>query len=244
MNKKITSMAISSILIISSLSSTTFAKNFTSKQNVALNHVWTVNFNEKVNVNEAFEGVYIKDSDGNKIPTKVDFNDDHTKMLITPTDGYKPNTTYILNIEGVSNEQGKALSDKDTMQFTTANTAQVGSFDITSVTANKGQGTATANLDPDSSFDITFTKNVDPSTLGNVTVTDKDGNKANVNVNAVGNNISISANKNFQDDTKTITAPRNAFKCNTTYTINLNGLKSSDGQDIATKTYSFTTRDY
>ncbi|WP_234121511.1 Ig-like domain-containing protein [Clostridium hydrogenum] len=243
MNKKLVSFVTMASIIFTSVSPV-FAKNFDSKQNVALDHAWTVNFNQKVNVNEAFEGVYIQDSKGNKIPTRVDFSDDHTKMIIKPTDGYAPNSTYTLNIEGVSDEDGKPLSDKATMEFTTANTAQVGSFDITAFTANNGQGTATTNLDPNSSFSFQLSKNVDPSTVNNVTVTDKDGNKANVKVEAVGSNISVIANNNFQDDTKTITVPRNAFKCNTTYTINLKGLKSTDGQEIATTSYSFKTRDY
>lgn len=243
MNKKLVSLITMTAIMFTSVSPV-FAKNFTSKQNVALNHPWTVNFNQKVNVNETFEGVYIEDSKGSKIPTKIDFSDDHTKMIITPADGYKPNTTYTLNVEGVSNEQGKALSDKAEMQFATVDTAQAGNFDITSITANNGQGTAKTNLDPNSSFSFQLSKNVDASTLSNITVTDKDGNKANVKSEAVGNTITINANNAFQDDTKTITVPRNAFKCNTTYTINLSGVKSTDGQDIATNTYTFKTRAY
>lgn len=243
MNKKLVSLVTMASIIFTS-ASPAFAKNFTSKQNVALNHVWTVTFNKPVNTNEAFENVYIKDSNGNKITTKIDFNDDHTKMIISPDDRYKPNSTYTLVVDGIVDDKGDKLSDNATMQFTTVNEAQQGSFDINKVYANGSTDNVSSNVEPNAVFDLELSKNIDSSTLSNVTVTDKDGNKANVKVTANKSEIDIAPNNAFCDDTKTITLPRNAFKCNTAYTINLNGVKSTDGQDIVTKTYSFTTRDY
>lgn len=243
MNKKLVSLVTMASIIFTS-ASPAFAKNFTSKQNVALNHVWTVTFNKPVNTNEAFENVYIKDNNGNKITTRIDFNDDHTKMIISPDDGYKPNSTYTLVVDGIVDDKGDKLSDNATMQFTTANEAQQGSFDINKVYANGSTDNVSSNVEPNAVFDLELSKNIDSSTLSNVTVTDKDGNKANVKVTANKSEIDIAPNNVFCDDTKTITLPRNAFKCNTAYTINLNGVKSSDGQDIVTKTYNFTTRDY
>ncbi|MFL0251511.1 Ig-like domain-containing protein [Clostridium neuense] len=243
MNKKLVSLVTMASIIFTS-ASPAFAKNFTSKQNVALNHAWTVTFNKPVNTNEAFENVYIKDNNGNKITTRIDFNDDHTKMTISPDDGYKPNSTYTLVVDDIVDDKGDKLSDNATMQFTTVNEAQQGGFDINKVYANGSTDNVSSNVEPNAVFDLELSKNIDSSTLSNVTVTDKDGNKANVKVTANKSEIDIAPNNVFCDDTKTITLPRNAFKCNTAYTISLNGVKSTDGQDILTKTYSFTTRDY
>ncbi|MCD2345101.1 Ig-like domain-containing protein [Clostridium guangxiense] len=243
MNKKLISLVTMTSIMFTSVSPV-FAKNFDSKQNVALNHAWTVTFNKSVDTNEAFENVYIKDSKGNKIPTRLDFNDDTTKMIVTPTDGYAPNSTYTLVVDNVADTKGDKLSDNATMQFTTANEAQQGSFDINKVYSNGSTDNASSNVQPNAIFDLELSKNIDASTIGNVTVTDKDGNKANVKVTAIGSEIDIDPNNIFWDDTKTIDLPRNAYKCNTTYTINLNGVRSTDGQDIATKTYSFETRAY
>lgn len=243
MNKKLISLVTMTSIMFTSVSPV-FAKNFDSKQNVALNHAWTVTFNKSVDTNEAFENVYIKDSKGNKIPTRLDFNDDTTKMIVTPTDGYAPNSTYTLVVDNVADTKGDKLSDNATMQFTTANEAQQGNFDINKVYANGSTDNASSNVQPNAIFDLELSKNIDASTIGNVTVTDKDGNKANVKVTAIGSEIDIDPNNIFWDDTHTIDVPRNAYKCNTTYTINLNGVRSTDGQDIATKTYSFETRAY
>lgn len=243
MNKKLISLVTITSIMFTSVSPV-FAKDFDSKQNVALNHAWTVTFNKSVDTNEAFENVYIKDSKGNKVATRLDFNDDATKMIVTPTDGYAPNSTYTLVVDNVADTKGDKLSDNATMQFTTADEAQQGSFDINKVYANGSTDNVSSNVQPNAIFDLELSKNIDASTIGNVTVTDKDGNKANVKVTAIGSEIDIDPNNIFWDDTHTIDVPRNAYKCNTTYTINLNGVKSTDGQDISSKTYGFTTRDY
>ncbi|WP_234121507.1 Ig-like domain-containing protein [Clostridium hydrogenum] len=243
MNKKLISIVTMATVTLTSVSPV-FAKNFDSKQNVALNHAWTVTFNKPVNTNEAFENVYIKNSKGNEIPTRLDFNSDNTKMIVTPTDGYAPNSTYTLVVADIIDTNDDKLSDNATMQFTTVNGAQQGSFDINKVCANGSADNVSSNVETNATFDLEVNKYIDTSTLSNITVTDKDGNKVNVNVTAIGKVIDIDPNNAFCDDTHTIGVNRNPYKCNTTYTINLKGLKSTDEQDIGTKSYSFTTRDY
>lgn len=244
MNKKALVAFLTTISILLSSASPAMAKSFNSKTNISLNHPWTVSFNQKINLNEAFEGVYIKESNGSRLPTRITFDDSHTKMIITPTDGYKPSTTYTLNVDGVCNEDGKAIIDPTTMDFTTTNETQYGSFDINTVYANGSVHNTLSNVNPDCIFDLELSKNIDTSTLNNVTVTDMDGNKANVKVTVMGSEIDIAPNNVFWDDTNTVNVPRNTYNCNTVYCINLNGVKSVDGQNLRTKTYNFTTRNY
>lgn len=261
MNKKIISTVISSILIISSLSSNIFAKSFSSKQGVTLNHSWVIKFNKTLketpfmDANPYLYGVIIKDSNGNQIPLSVSVNSDKKSFTVTPEVNYDANTKYILTVDGVIDSNGNPLKENTTMEFTTGEQENfdISKIHITGSSSLGGSGKESAwvykntketSIAPDAHINLFLSKNIDTSTLSNVTVTDNDGNKSNINVSADGDCIVILPSNDFQDDTKTITVPRNAFKCNTTYTINLSGVKSSDGQDIATKTYSFTTRDY
>lgn len=120
MKKKIISIVITSTLIISSLSSTIFAKSFSSKQGVELNHVWNVKFNKTLGSNQDFSKVSIKDSNGNVVPVSVTIGSDNESITVTPTSNYSSNTNYTLTVDGIKDSNGDNLSDNATMQFTTA----------------------------------------------------------------------------------------------------------------------------
>lgn len=240
MRKKLISIVITAGILISSISSMTIlAKSFNAKQNVALDHSWTVKLNKTLGNNQDFSGISIKDTTGNIVPVSVSVGADKETLNIAPKENYNSSTTYTLTVDGIKGSSGENLKENDTLNFTTVASDLSQSFSVKNI--NSGN---TTSVDPNSSIVITLNKNVDTSTLSGIAITDKEGNKANVKVSALGNKLTIAPSNNFWDDTKTIEVPRNAYKCNTTYSINLGSVKSEDGQDISTKSYSFTTRDY
>ena len=120
MNKKLVSLVTMTAIMFTSVSPV-FAKNFESKQDVALNHAWTVKFNKQLNSSQDFSKVTIKDSNGNVIPLDVVAGSDEKSITVTPKSNYSSNTNYTLTVDGIKDNNGKALSDNATMQFTTVN---------------------------------------------------------------------------------------------------------------------------
>jgi len=119
-NKKLVSLVTMTAIMFTSVSPV-FAKNFESKQDVALNHAWTVKFNKQLNSSQDFSKVTIKDSNGNVIPLDVVAGSDEKSITVTPKSNYSSNTNYTLTVDGIKDNNGKALSDNATMQFTTVN---------------------------------------------------------------------------------------------------------------------------
>jgi|GEM_PF-1831807 len=126
MNKKIISIVIASSIVATSIISvpTVFAKNFESKQNVALNHSWTVKFNKQLNSSQYFSKVTIKDSNGNVIPVDVIVGSDKQSVTVTPKENYSANTNYTLTVDGIKDSSGNNLRENATMQFTTVQPTQ------------------------------------------------------------------------------------------------------------------------
>lgn len=118
MNKKLVSLVTMTAILFTSVSPV-FAKNFESKQNVALNHAWTVKFNKQLNSSQDFSKVTIKDSNGNVIPVDVAAGSDEKSVTVTPKENYSSNTNYTLTVDGIKDSSGNNLKENATMQFTT-----------------------------------------------------------------------------------------------------------------------------
>lgn len=118
MNKKLISLVTVAAITFTSVSPV-FAKNFTSKQNVALNHAWTVKFNKTLGSNQDFSKVTIKDSNGTVVPVDVTVNSDKQSVKVAPKESYSSNTNYILTLDGIKDINNNNLKENATMQFTT-----------------------------------------------------------------------------------------------------------------------------
>ena len=101
-----------------------FAKNFTSKQNVALNHSWNVKFNKALNSSQDFSKVAIKDSNGNVVPVSVTVNSDNESVTVAPKSNYSSNTNYTLTVDGIKDSSGKNLNENATLNFKTTQPTQ------------------------------------------------------------------------------------------------------------------------
>lgn len=119
MNKKLISLVTMTSIIITS-ASPIFAKNFTSKQNVALDHAWTVKFNKTLDSNQDFSKVTIKDSNGTEVPVDATVNSDNQSVKVAPKENYSANTSYTLTVDGIKDTTGKDLKENATLSFTTA----------------------------------------------------------------------------------------------------------------------------
>lgn len=119
MNKKLVSLVTMTSIIITS-ASPMFAKNFTSKQNVALDHAWTVKFNKTLASNQDFSKVTIKDSKGTVVPIDATINSDKQSVNVAPKENYSANTNYTLTVDGIKDTTGKNLKEDATLSFTTA----------------------------------------------------------------------------------------------------------------------------
>lgn len=111
------------------------------------------------------------------------------------------------------------------------------SYDPNRDTLNADTGSTKTDIEPNQALKVYSAKGFSSSDISSIAVTDSNGTKAEVtpSISSDGKTITLTPSATFTDDTGTIKIPKNAYKCNTTYTVSVPGVSS---------TLKFTTRDY
>ncbi len=89
---------------------------------ISLDKVWKVNFNQTITDSDWSDKVYIMDSYGNKISTKVTRNEDGKSLNVKPLQNYKIDNQYNLWIQdNIYSQSGNRHKDKVLVNFHTIN---------------------------------------------------------------------------------------------------------------------------
>lgn len=245
MNKKLISFITMTSILLTSVSPA-FAKSFSSKSNISLDHTWTVTVSKPLASNQDYSKIkIINNSTGASIPIACKVTgSSNTTLSIVPQQNYSPNSGYTLTVDGLKDVTGEDLKENATLSFSTVNTDkfQLQSFDNVFDTSSVTE----TNVDTNKTLTCVFTKPLDSSTLSSIYVTDSNGNKTNVKpqLSQSGTTLILLPNNDFWDDTHTVSVPRDAYSCNTTYTVHFDDLKSTDGEVLSNVTAKFKTVDY
>lgn len=117
--------------------------NFTvlpDRSNIDLNYVWQIPVKQHIDKIVSTEGIYVQDTDGNKIPVTAKIGNDNSSLVVTPSTSYKPDTKYTLYVTGIT-FNGGTLMKGIKMNFTT-----VAENSINKGTATLSNKTAISNL--------------------------------------------------------------------------------------------------
>lgn len=112
----------------------TCTTNYPTKNNVELNHAWTIKFNKPIDLIQDFSKVYIEDfssDDLTKVDTVITISADRKSLIITPQKPYVQNNPYILNIDGIKSN-GQVQKESTLMAFTTKSVDTTPTTSVTS----------------------------------------------------------------------------------------------------------------
>lgn len=192
---------------------------------IALNQSIVATFNESIDfttiTNSTFsvkQGAAVVDGTFTFTPTTATFK---------PTVNFQPNKIYSVVITtGVKDMAGNALSNNQTVNFTTAAAADV----LLPIVNSTGPLHNATNVARDKVIAITFNEAMDPLTLNDLTFTVKQGSTV------------IPGTVEYSGTTATFT-PTTMFAAGTTYTATITtGAKDKAGNALAANTvWSFTT---
>ncbi|GAA0745006.1 DUF5050 domain-containing protein [Clostridium oceanicum] len=94
-------------------------KKLQTKEGVATNKTWTVNFNHELKDQDFKDKIYVLDSSFNKV-SKVSISKEGKKAIIKPQDNYKQYGIYYIVVEStVENKDGQNIKVPTVMKFTT-----------------------------------------------------------------------------------------------------------------------------
>ncbi|PAQ13252.1 hypothetical protein CD798_15975 [Bacillaceae bacterium SAOS 7] len=97
--------------------SLTFAKEWPLQENVSVDKVWKVKFNQPVmKESVSHEFVQVTDSKGNEHPVNLELS--HSTLMVSPQVPYDKGQTYTLTINGLQSVYAKPLKEKTVMRFT------------------------------------------------------------------------------------------------------------------------------
>ncbi|WP_432401417.1 Ig-like domain-containing protein [Wukongibacter sp. M2B1] len=100
----------------------TFAEELPSENDISIYKVWTVLFNQPIDVYSIYyDNIYIEDEEGNRMPISFEiYPNNLNKLNIYAEELYRPSTEYTLQItNNVTSLDGKGLKDEVIKKFQT-----------------------------------------------------------------------------------------------------------------------------
>jgi len=115
-------------------------EDLSSRSDVSITKDWNVEFSTKIDASTLDSNIYVKGSNGDKLPLEVTLSDDGTNATVkAPSSGYEADHTYTLYVDnGVKSASGESLRQAVKMSFTTSN--QVEKQELKAHFIDVGQG--------------------------------------------------------------------------------------------------------
>lgn len=94
------------------------AKELLQQDDVAIDKVWNIKFNNKIDLNTLGGNITITDNDGKVFNTILDLGNDSKTVVVTPKDKYIPNKIYTLTVnQNIKSLNRKTLSENIIKRF-------------------------------------------------------------------------------------------------------------------------------
>lgn len=94
------------------------AKELPHQDDVAIDKVWNIKFNTKIDLNTLGGNITITDNDGKVFSTILDLGNNSKTVVVTPKDNYIPNKIYTLSVnQNIKSLNGKTLSESIVKRF-------------------------------------------------------------------------------------------------------------------------------